>query len=69
MSKLERKTQEAIHTLIRASSGCYVRDVSLNCNLGQRLAAQKGESEDIVGAMRAEEAHDRLDDDASDEED
>ena len=45
-----------------------MRDVSLNCNLGQRLAAQKGESEDIVGAMRAEEAHDRLDD-ASDEED
>ncbi|KAE9394105.1 mRNA splicing factor [Gymnopus androsaceus JB14] len=38
LSKLERKTQEAIHTLIR-----------------QRLAAQKGESDDIVGAMRAQE--------------
>ncbi|KAF8831083.1 cwf18 pre-mRNA splicing factor-domain-containing protein [Lentinula edodes] len=38
LAKLERKTQEAIHTLIR-----------------QRLAAQKGESDDIVGAMRAQE--------------
>ncbi|KAK7054640.1 hypothetical protein VNI00_003103 [Paramarasmius palmivorus] len=38
LAKLERKTQEAIHTLIR-----------------QRLAAQKGESDDIVGAMKAQE--------------
>ncbi|KAJ3810844.1 cwf18 pre-mRNA splicing factor-domain-containing protein [Lentinula lateritia] len=38
LAKLERKTQEAIHTLIR-----------------RRLAAQKGESDDIVGAMRAQE--------------
>ncbi|KAF9052994.1 cwf18 pre-mRNA splicing factor-domain-containing protein [Panaeolus papilionaceus] len=38
LAKLERRTQEAIHTLIR-----------------QRLAAQKGESDDIVGAMRAQE--------------
>ncbi|KAF5389830.1 hypothetical protein D9757_003586 [Collybiopsis confluens] len=38
LAKLERRTQEAIHTLIR-----------------QRLAAQKGESEDIVGAMNAQE--------------
>ncbi|PPQ64091.1 hypothetical protein CVT24_008908 [Panaeolus cyanescens] len=38
LAKLERRTQESIHTLIR-----------------QRLAAQKGESDDIVGAMRAQE--------------
>ncbi|KAJ3554899.1 hypothetical protein NM688_g2866 [Phlebia brevispora] len=50
LAKLERKTQEAIHTLIR-----------------QRLAAQKGESDDLVGAMRAQGKQDELD--ASDEED
>ncbi|KAF9077110.1 mRNA splicing factor [Rhodocollybia butyracea] len=50
LAKLERKTQEAIHILIR-----------------QRLAAQKGESDDIVGAMRAQEqAQDQ--DNLSDEE-
>ncbi|EIN07197.1 mRNA splicing factor [Punctularia strigosozonata HHB-11173 SS5] len=49
LAKLERKTQEAIHTLIR-----------------QRLAAQKGQSDDIVGAMRAQE---RADDDDDDEDD
>ncbi|KAF5381034.1 hypothetical protein D9615_004154 [Tricholomella constricta] len=38
LAKLERRTQEAIHTLIR-----------------QRLAAQKGESDDLVGAMNAQE--------------
>ncbi|KAF9014049.1 cwf18 pre-mRNA splicing factor-domain-containing protein [Cyathus striatus] len=38
LARLERRTQEAIHSLIR-----------------QRLAAQKGESDDIVGAMRAQE--------------
>ncbi|OJT04338.1 Coiled-coil domain-containing protein 12 [Trametes pubescens] len=38
LSKLERKTQEAIHTLIR-----------------QRLAEQKGQSDDLVGAMNAEQ--------------
>ncbi|KAH0830659.1 mRNA splicing factor [Lanmaoa asiatica] len=38
LARLERKTQEAIHTLIR-----------------QRLAAQKGQSEDVVGAMNAQE--------------
>ncbi|KAI0006187.1 mRNA splicing factor [Russula compacta] len=36
LAKLERQTQEAIHTLIR-----------------QRLAAQKGQSDDLVGAMQA----------------
>ncbi|KAG6830750.1 hypothetical protein H0H92_014831 [Tricholoma furcatifolium] len=38
LAKLERKTQEAVHVLIR-----------------QRLAAQKGESDDLVGAMNAQE--------------
>ncbi|KAF8077728.1 mRNA splicing factor [Lyophyllum atratum] len=38
LAKLERRTQESIHTLIR-----------------QRLAAQKGESDDLVGAMKAQE--------------
>ncbi|KAH9848905.1 mRNA splicing factor [Lenzites betulinus] len=50
LSKLERKTQESIHTLIR-----------------QRLAAQKGQSDDIVGAMNAEQR--AGDDGSSDEED
>ncbi|KAF7793264.1 hypothetical protein EIP86_004375 [Pleurotus ostreatoroseus] len=49
LARLERKTQEAIHTLIR-----------------QRLAAQKGQSDDLVGAMRAQEQQEL---DASDEED
>ncbi|OBZ75761.1 Coiled-coil domain-containing protein 12 [Grifola frondosa] len=52
LAKLERKTQEAIHTLIR-----------------QRLAAQKGQSDDLVGAMKAEERAGQLEDPASDEED
>jgi len=38
LAKLERRTQEAIHSLIR-----------------QRLAAQKGDSDDLVGAMAAQE--------------
>jgi len=41
LSKLDRRTQEAIHTLIR-----------------QRLAAQKGQSDDLVGAMKAGEEAD-----------
>jgi len=52
LAKLERKTQEAIHTLIR-----------------QRLAAQKGQSEDIVGAMRAQEKAGQNEDNESDEDD
>ncbi|EMD38065.1 hypothetical protein CERSUDRAFT_113210 [Gelatoporia subvermispora B] len=54
LAKLERRTQEAIHTLIR-----------------QRLAAhaQKGQSDDIVGAMRAQEKASELEDPTSDEED
>ncbi|KAJ6497078.1 mRNA splicing factor [Mycena vitilis] len=43
--KLQRRTQEAIHTLIR-----------------QRLAAQKGDADDIAGAMRAQEKAQNEDD-------
>ncbi|KAF9813123.1 hypothetical protein IEO21_05734 [Rhodonia placenta] len=50
LAKLERRTQEAIHTLIR-----------------QRLSAQKGQSDDIVGAMRAQERAGQAEGDDSDE--
>ncbi|KAJ6525684.1 mRNA splicing factor [Mycena capillaripes] len=49
LSKLQRRTQEAIHTLIR-----------------QRLAAQKGDADDIAGAMRAQEKAQNNDDDDDD---
>ncbi|EAU88781.1 hypothetical protein CC1G_01154 [Coprinopsis cinerea okayama7 len=52
LAKLERRTQEAIHTLIR-----------------QRLAAQKGESDDLVGAMNAQERQDAKADLSDDDED
>ncbi|KAH7889581.1 cwf18 pre-mRNA splicing factor-domain-containing protein [Phlebopus sp. FC_14] len=51
LAKLERRTQEAIHTLIR-----------------QRLAAQKGQSDDLLGAMNAQ-AKTREEEERSDEED
>ncbi|KAJ7632859.1 mRNA splicing factor [Roridomyces roridus] len=50
LAKLQRRTQESIHTLIR-----------------QRLAAQKGDSDDIAGAMRAQEKAQNADDDDEDE--
>ncbi|THU82884.1 mRNA splicing factor [Dendrothele bispora CBS 962.96] len=50
LAKLERRTQEAIHTLIR-----------------QRLAAQKGDSNDIFGAMEAQEQAQTEEDALSDE--
>ncbi|KAJ7286083.1 mRNA splicing factor [Mycena rebaudengoi] len=49
LAKLQRRTQESIHTLIR-----------------QRLAAQKGEADDIAGAMRAQEKAHNADDDDED---
>ncbi|KAG1754378.1 cwf18 pre-mRNA splicing factor-domain-containing protein [Suillus lakei] len=51
LAKLERKTQEAVHTLIR-----------------QRLASQKGQSDDILGAMNAQEKALDVEDQSSDEE-
>ncbi|KIJ69082.1 hypothetical protein HYDPIDRAFT_123148 [Hydnomerulius pinastri MD-312] len=52
LAKLERKTQESIHTLIR-----------------QRLATQKGQNDDILGAMNAQERAREEEDRQSDEED
>ncbi|KAF9653073.1 mRNA splicing factor [Thelephora ganbajun] len=49
LAKLDRKTQEATHTLIR-----------------QRLATQKGESDDLVGAMKAGERAELNSDDDED---
>ncbi|KAJ7156983.1 cwf18 pre-mRNA splicing factor-domain-containing protein [Mycena crocata] len=46
LAKLQRRTQESIHTLIR-----------------QRLASQKGDADDIAGAMRAQEKAQNADDD------
>ncbi|KAG1762504.1 mRNA splicing factor [Suillus occidentalis] len=50
LARLERKTQEAVHTLIR-----------------QRLASQKGQSDDILGAMNAQEKALDIEDQPSDE--
>jgi coiled-coil domain-containing protein 12 len=70
-AKLERKTQEAIHTLIRSLPAsvplhAFVRTNTARSYAGQRLTAQKGESDDIVGALRAE-GKGAAGDDASDE--
>lgn len=54
LARLERQTQQAIHTLIR-----------------QRLAAQKGQSDDLAGAMQAaaNAGNDPLSDDDDDDDD
>jgi len=52
LAKLERRTQEAVHTLIR-----------------QRLAAQKGDSDDLVGAMAAQERQNASEAHSDEEED
>jgi coiled-coil domain-containing protein 12 len=69
LSKLERKTQEAIHTLI--SSYSVTSDVRslIICLVGQRLASQKGESDDLVGAMKAQEKSQNDAETLSDDED
>ncbi|KAH8117169.1 mRNA splicing factor [Phellopilus nigrolimitatus] len=51
-AKLERKTQEAIHALIR-----------------QRLAAQKGQTDDIIGVIRAREEAEQNEDLSDEDED
>lgn len=68
LAKLERKTQEAIHTLIRM---CWRVQLELLAHLflGQRLAAQKGQSDDLVGAMNADEKAGLTEDPASDDDD
>lgn len=55
LSKLERKTQEAIHSLIRKCPQSENKGDTDLFRAGQRLAAQKGDSDDLVGAMRAQE--------------
>jgi coiled-coil domain-containing protein 12 len=71
LARLDRKTQEAIHTLIRMSClhsymvQCSVRRL-IDPFLGQRLAAQKGQSDDLVGAMRAQESANVDEDDEED---
>lgn len=73
VAKLERKTQEAIHTLIRwvfPVQYCYFNYFLQKYTspfLGQRLAAQKGDSDDIVGALHAQEKVETAED-SSDEE-
>lgn len=64
LAKLERRTQEAAHTLIRESCVHFVWR-PLKPFTGQRLATQKGQSDDIIGAMKAQEQQQDL----SDEED
>ena len=55
MAKLERRTQEAIHTLIRLSFFFASETFDSQVRSGQRLSAQKGQSDDLVGAMKAQE--------------
>ncbi len=68
VARLERQTQQAIHTLIRMCDDvrCPLRLLTRSI-LGQRLAAQKGQSDDLVGAMQA--AANAENDPASDDED
>jgi coiled-coil domain-containing protein 12 len=68
VARLERQTQQAIHTLIRMFDDvrCPLRLLTRSI-LGQRLAAQKGQSDDLVGAMQA--AANAENDPASDDED
>jgi coiled-coil domain-containing protein 12 len=54
LAKLQRRTQEAIHTLIRERYYPFAPR-STQSPIGQRLAAQKGDADDIAGAMRAQE--------------
>jgi len=51
LAKLDRKTQESIHTLIR-----------------RRLAAQKGESDDLLGVINAQEKAENVAEPQSDDE-
>ena len=42
-------------------------EVPLSLVTGQRLAAQKGETDDLVGAMKAQEEADNVDDNSDEE--
>lgn len=68
VARLERRTQEAIHTLIREwlTNMCGT-DIITGVFVGQRLATQKGDSDDIVGAMKAQEKDHQADSDSGSE--
>ena len=68
LAKLERRTQEAIHTLIRQFLS-YKIDWGPHFISGQRLAAQKGDSDDLVGAMAAQERQNASEAHSDEEED
>ncbi|KAH9180718.1 mRNA splicing factor [Lactarius sanguifluus] len=54
LARLERQTQQAVHTLIRFVTSLHRPSLVLTCDtLGQRLAEQNGQSDDLVGAMQA----------------
>jgi coiled-coil domain-containing protein 12 len=70
LARLERQTQQAIHTLIRFVTSLPRLSLVLTCHtLGQRLAAQKGQSDDLAGAMQAaaNAGNDPLSDDDDDD--
>ncbi len=70
VARLERQTQQAIHTLIRLVTSISRPSLVLTCNtLGQRLAEQKGQSDDLAGAMQAaaNAGNDPLSDDDDDD--
>lgn len=52
LSKLDRQTQQAVHTLIRTFTSNFLHFLE-SFLPGQRLAAQKGQSDDLVAAMQA----------------
>lgn len=66
LAKLERKTQQAILTLIRELFfDIKIYNMLSDLRSGQRLHAQKGDTADLVGAMDAQQQVDEAD--ASDE--
>jgi hypothetical protein len=57
LAKLKGQTDEAIHTLIRSRFSSHPFTwtwLALN-HIGQRLSSEKGQSDDLVGAMKAQE--------------
>lgn len=70
LSKLERRTNEAIHTLIRAFFfGIRVNSrARLTSRLGQRIAAQKGNEGDLVAALNDHQKDREVEEEGSDEE-
>jgi coiled-coil domain-containing protein 12 len=67
LAKLDRKTQQAINTLIRKSSSYHDQERVQTWFLGRRLAAQQGTPDDLSARIKAQEQQD-ADDTDSDEE-